>query len=177
LRGNLIALAALATVLNIVEMPHYMYLDHLCRLYVFFIAGVIVAKNLGAAMNAFDRFALLFGAAFVAACVAHYFDMLPEDKMIIVGLLSLPALHAWARSRYLPAAGFLSWIGRYTLAIYLLNTISIGLMKGVLLYAFPWNAESVAWMALPLVAGGLFVPIIVKKALLARVPFLDRITS
>jgi hypothetical protein len=60
--------------------------------------------------------------------------------------------------------GWLAWLGRWSLAIYLMNTIAIGLTKGVMLKVLPWHGINfllyfplltLAGVALPLAVAGL----------------------
>jgi uncharacterized membrane protein YcfT len=75
-------------------------------------------------------------ALFVALLAMSLWLELPKW---LVGMASVPAVLAWMQN--LPAApqGWLAVLGRASLAIYLMNTIAIGLTKGVMLKLLPWD--------------------------------------
>jgi hypothetical protein len=64
------------------------------------------------------------------------------------------------------------------MAIYLLNTVAIGLTKALLLAAgVGWTASGFLVHAPALTLAGVFLPILVKVHVLRRLPALDRMTS
>lgn len=71
----------------------------------------------------------------------------------------------------------LAFLGRYTLSVYLLNTIVIGCVKLVLLATIGWSHDRFPLAFTILLVAGAWGPILVKKLLFARVPWLDRITT
>jgi hypothetical protein len=81
----------------------------------------------------------------------------------------------------LPPIDRLEWplfFGRYSMAIYLFNTIAIGLAKAALIAAgIPWTATGF-WVHAPaLTLAGVFLPILGKTLVLRRIPPLDRMTD
>ncbi len=122
--------------------------------------------------------ALLAAFVLCLAVIAAAGQNWPDWAVLLpVGALSLPALHgAVRRCRGAPAAALL-WLGRYSFAIYLFNTLCIGFAKGVLLRMVPWRAPYFAEFAVVLMAAGVFGPILLKRFALRRFGTLDRLTS
>ena len=59
----------------------------------------------------------------------------------------------------------LAWIGRASLTIYLINTIAIGLTKGLLLRVLPWDGVNFLLYFPVLTLAGVALPMLVKRAL------------
>ena len=68
-------------------------------------------------------------------------------------------------------------LGEYTFTIYLMNTLAIGLAKGVLLEVLPWDHANFALYFPLLLAAGLLGPIALHRTVLSRQPLLARITK
>ncbi len=96
---------------------------------------------------------------------------------IIFGLLSVPALLGLVRSSVFNCSDMLLMLGKYTFSIYLMNTIVIGLVKVVFFRIISWDGVNFLWYAPMLLVSGLFVPIAVKKYVLKRFAYLDKITN
>lgn len=73
--------------------------------------------------------------------------------------------------------GSLLFLGRYSFMIYLGNTACIGLAKGVLLRALPWDGAHFYLFAAVLMAAGIGGPVALKRGVCARFPALDRLTD
>lgn len=81
----------------------------------------------------------------------------------LVGLLSVPfvlTVHQKAGGRI---KAWLMFIGSYTLSIYLMNTIFIGLAKSVLMMGVPWRGNYFYIHFVVLGVAGIFFPILVKR--------------
>ena len=72
---------------------------------------------------------------------------------------------------------FLTLLGRYTFAIYLVNVLAIGATKAVVFKFISWDGPRFFLVGPILLASGLFVPILVKGYLFRRLPWLDKITT
>jgi hypothetical protein len=71
----------------------------------------------------------------------------------------------------------LLFFGGHAFVIYLLNTILIGVTKGVMLKVLPWDGINFALFAPALMTAGLFGPILVKHLVLRHIRYLDRMTD
>jgi len=89
---------------------------------------------------------------------------LAAPKWLVGALSVLPVL--WTMRR-LPAAwqDRLAWIGRASLTIYLINTIAIGVTKGLLLRVLPWDGINFLLYFPVLTLAGVALPMLVKSAL------------
>ena len=111
-----------------------------------------------------------------AACLA----VVGDNPVLFVGLsslLALPALHGLVRARAINTSKSLLWLGSFAFVIYLVNTLSIGLTKAVLLKFGSWDGTNFLLFFPLLIAAGLLGPIALKTVLLRGVRFLDRLTN
>jgi hypothetical protein len=93
-----------------------------------------------------------------------------------VSLVALPALHAMVRRLPDAALRLIDPLGAYAFAIYLLNTIFIGLAKALLMRQLPWEAAWFPLFAAVLLVAGIAGPVVAKMLLFRPVPALDRLT-
>lgn len=161
-------------------LPPVMYLNKLADHAVFFPIGLLVAFAGARAMAAFDRvwpLALLVLGGLVVATVLGLLDR--RLALLPCGLAALPAVHGLVRAlgegALARACGF---FGRYSMVIYLFNTIAIGLTKAVLIkLGWQWTAQG-ATLAVPLLMlAGIAAPILGKILVLRWIPPLDRMTD
>jgi peptidoglycan/LPS O-acetylase OafA/YrhL len=180
LRGRAAPLLVLALVLYVLPVPHVMYLDRIARFMSFFAMGGLASDSGEAWLELVDRY---FAVALVALLAALWlfltvFPALPPDvPLFVCGALSMPALHGLVRHRYFASSSLLLTFGVYSFVIYLLNTPCIGLVKGVMLKALPWDGVNFLFYALLLTAAGLYLPILLRRYVLSRVPALYRMTA
>jgi fucose 4-O-acetylase-like acetyltransferase len=135
-----------------------------------------------------DRWWLLWCALFVGGLISTHSslwgDLLslgsPDNfkpYKILFGLLSIPALLGLVRSTAFARSEMLLTFGKYTFAIYLMNTMAIGFIKAILFKVAPWDGFNFFWYAPTLLAAGIFLPIAAKKYLIKRFPYFDKITN
>lgn len=163
-----------------VGLPAVMYFNKLADHAVFFPIGMLAAALGPRAMAATDRTwpaAMALLAALVSATVAGLIDR--RDALLVCGLVAIPALHGLVRRLDRGAIGDgLLGLGRYSMAIYLFNTIAIGLTKAALVRAGVAWTPAGATAAVPvLMLAGVLAPILVKTLILRRIPVLDRLTD
>ncbi len=186
-------LMLIAIVLYLIQAPAILYMDRVCRFFVFFVAGGVAARAGARWWAILDRWylpallALLAVVSFAASGgggVVHFnwktdaADHFPyKTYMLASGLLSMVALHGLARSPLVARRDWLMFVGTMSFAIYLLNTICLGLTKGVMLKFLSWNSHDFVLIASVMMAAGVFGPILIKRYLLRHVPTLDRITD
>ena len=172
-------LVLLGLALQFTDPPPIAYLDRFAAHFVFFAAGAWVAARQEAALPLFERLQGLWWALFGAAlglALAGWLDA--RQAMLACGLLCIPALHGMMR---LPPVSSLRWpllLGRYAMAIYLFNTLAIGLAKAMLIAAgIGWTAPEFPVHAVVLMLAGLGLPIALKVLVLRRIRPLDRLTD
>lgn len=143
--------------------------------YALFLAiGIMTARNYPTFIRNLDKFGWIALVLFIALSFTHF--LLPYPKLIL-GLVSIQALIFLLR---LPvfnhSAVLLTW-GKYVFAIYLFNTLFIGLVKGIGLKFVPWDGLNFMVYFPLLVASGILLPLAFKKWVLAKWPPLDRMTA
>jgi fucose 4-O-acetylase-like acetyltransferase len=170
-----------ALLLYAAPMPHVLYLDRVATYYIFFLLGGACVQRERLWLAAIDRqvwyLLLLFAVVvtFQTLPVSAFLEW--HTKMLIAGVLSIPALHALVRRPALVESPTLLRLGVFSFVIYLLNTPCIGLIKGVLLKWIPFDGADFLIYAPLLMIGGTVGPILLKRFLLRPVPVLDRMTE
>jgi Acyltransferase family len=173
------ALLAVSAPLTLLPVPALIYADRIVAYAPFFLAGMVAADDDYAWCRGLDRgrwaLAVLFAGALLLDL--RYGAEIPRNlAMLGVSLVALPALHAMVRHLPDAAARLLDRLAPYAFAIYLLNTVFIGLAKALLMKQLPWDATWFPVFALVLAAAGVAGPIAVKALLFRPVPALDRLT-
>lgn len=182
-------LLLVAVLLYAIAAPPLFYLDRVCRFFVFFVAGGLAARGGAHWWSLLDRWHMPALLALVALLI-YVVGFVPFDwsdgaagffpyksYMLAAGLLSMVALHGFVRRS---AAGHLDWlvfVGNMCFAIYLLNTIVLGLTKGVLLKFLAWDAQNFPTIAAVMMLAGVAGPILIKRYVLRHIPPLDRVTD
>lgn len=110
---------------------------------------------------------LAFIFIFVSISIAFYFYHLPKALM---GLLSIPAFHSLVLLFESERLKLLSFFGKYTFAIYLMNTIVIGFIKAISFKYLGFSYNNFGFLFSFLVLGGLFVPILIKILIFNKLP-------
>ena len=186
-------LMLVAIVLYLIQAPPVFYMDRVCRFFVFFVAGGVAARAGARWWAILDQWYLPALLALVAVVsfaasggggVVHFnwktdaADHFPyKTYMLASGLLAMVAFHGLARSQMVARREWLVFLGTMSFAIYLLNTICLGLTKGILLKFLSWNARDFPLIASVMMVAGVIGPIVIKRYLLRHVPALDRITD
>jgi fucose 4-O-acetylase-like acetyltransferase len=180
LRGRSAPLLVLALILYVLPVPQVLYLDRIARFMSFFAMGGLASDAGKSWLDLVDRY---FPLALLALLVALSVSLLvfpawnPDIPLFVCGTLSMPALHGLVRHRYFANSSLLLTFGAYSFVIYLLNTPFIGLVKGAMLKLLPWDGANFLLYAPVLTAAGVFLPILLRRYLLSRVPALDRMTA
>ncbi|HJY77962.1 MAG TPA: acyltransferase [Burkholderiales bacterium] len=86
-----------------------------------------------------------------------------EPPKWLVGAASVPAVLAWMQSLPPRPQAWLAVLGRASLAIYLMNTIAIGLTKGVMLKFLPWDGVNFLLYFPLLTLAGIAAPILILQ--------------
>ena len=172
-------LVAVGLVLQFLPVPAVLYLDRFASHFLFFAAGIWVAQRQDRLLPAFAHWLGPWCALFLASLALAGAGIIPERwSMLVCGLLALPALHGLVRAAPLNRLRWPLWFGRYSMVIYLFNTIAIGLAKAVLVaLGVGWTVAGF-WLHAPvLMAAGVFLPIAFKQLVLARAPAVNRLTD
>jgi hypothetical protein len=127
-------------------------------------------------MQLIDKTLPISGTVFSVSLVLATMQVQPELTGEICALSSLAFVHGLMRTDWSGRADALMWLGQFSFAIYLFNTLTIGLAKGVLLKIAPWDGVNFLGFFPILLASGLIGPVLLKKVLLDRFPVLARLT-
>lgn len=177
LGGRAVALLALALAIYLLPLPDQLYLDRIGRYFIFFVLGGVAALYRAAAMELFAKWFWPMVLAFAVSFVLARRDIPPAMSMLVVGALSIPVLHQIARFPCLQHDRILLFFGQYAFVIYLLNTIFIGLAKGLFVKVLPFQGSSFFLALALLFAAGLGGPILLKRYGLRYWPAADRLTN
>lgn len=157
--GRLTAITLVALALYFAPVTERFYLARLCHYFPFFCIGGLMAlhqQRFYPLLRKWGLVLLILFAGVLATC-RH----LPE-AMFICGLFSLPALHGLMLQPFVKHDIVLLFIGQNSMAIYLMNTIFIGLAKlfwfRLLPYEGMWNMSLIA----TLLATGIIGPMAVR---------------
>jgi hypothetical protein len=138
-RGRLacsIGLLGLAIV-SLLPVPRLLYLHGICGNAVFFATGIVAASKDASWTAWLDRHHRALGCGLLLTLVSMLLldiaapNELPVSlRRLATSLIAVPALHALMRGLPARAGTILDALAPYGFAIYLLNTICIGLAKG-----------------------------------------------
>ena len=155
-------------------MTEFLALHQLARYAIFFLVAALCHRHPGVWASMISRYGLWYATAFIASLL-----LLPEAWLpTVAGLLSVPALVAAARwADHWPSLGQrLRFLGRNTLAIYLMSSLAMGLVRALVLMTWGWNGWHFFLVAPAMLAAGLLLPIVAQRWVFARWPWTDRIT-
>ncbi len=121
-----------------------------------------------------DRGFYLFLLLFVACLGAAIYESIPP---IVMGVLSIPALHGLVRRPWCERLNFLETLGKYSFPIYMMNAIVIGIIKSFTFKFVSWDGSNFMWIGPLLFLSGLYLPVLIKKFVFPHIPVLDRATT
>lgn len=164
----------LAVGVHFIPLPHTFALYEVGKYLQFFLLGGLVVLDYERYVLMLDRYALMFIGVFAVGLLL--IDP-GKDQASLLGLLSIPALHAIVRLPLISRSALLVTLGAFSFPIYLMNTLSIGATKAMVLRFMSWDGHNFLIVGPLLLVAGLAIPIFLKKTIIPRFPVLDRITS
>jgi hypothetical protein len=175
-QGRLWPLLLIAVVLHCLTVPQIAYMNRVAYFFVYFLIGCAVGKYRAQAMDWIGKTLPLSGAVFSISLVLATMQVAPDLTGEICALSSLAFIHGLTRTDWLDRSDALMWFGKFSFVIYLFNTLTIGLVKGVLLKVAPWDGINFLAFFPILLLSGVIGPVLLKKILLDRVSLLARLT-
>jgi fucose 4-O-acetylase-like acetyltransferase len=153
--------------LNFAAWPQIFMLDRTIEYLPFFAAGMLLWTGRDLWLRAAPRALWPATVFFAALLVMSYWLKMPKW---LVGAASVPAVLAWML--YVPAGpkGWLVLLGKASLAIYLMNTLVMGLVKGLMLKALPWHGVNFLLYFPVLVLAGVALPILIARVVARYFP-------
>lgn len=159
-----------------VSLPGTLMVNAIMEYSFYFALGCLACLNKDALERLLDQYLIWFVLAFAGSFLTIGIIDDVQSKTVI-GVLSIPAMYAIFGLRFHNLSRTLLFISGYTFAIYLLNTIAIGVVKGVMLKFFSWDGTNFLMFFPVLVMAGMLAPIAVYQLVLRRIPFLARIMN
>ena len=175
-QGRLWPALLLAVVLHCLTVPQIAYLNRVAYFLVYFLIGCVAGKYRAQTMAFIDKTLPISGVVFSVSLVLAATGIEPELTGEICALSSLAFIHGLMRADWSNRATALVWLGKYSFVIYLFNTLTIGLAKGMLLKIAPWDGINFLSFFPILLLSGLMGPVLLKKIGLDRFPVLARLT-
>jgi fucose 4-O-acetylase-like acetyltransferase len=166
----------LAAALHFLSVPEVAYLDRVAYFFVYFMLGCVVGRYRTEAMRLFDTTLPGSAAIFAASMVLATMQVEPVVTGTLCALSSVAFIHGLMRTNWPSHSDALLWFGKYSFAIYLFNTLAIGLSKGLLLKVMPWDGTNFLEFFPILLISGLVGPVLLKRLLFDQVPVLSRLT-
>jgi peptidoglycan/LPS O-acetylase OafA/YrhL len=151
--------------------------------FVTFMLGGILATHQEAYINWLNKWGGVCFAVFVVMLVLviplniEPFPTRVAPLRLVVGLISIPAIHWLVRLKVITKMQILIFWGTYAFPIYLMNTIAIGATKAILLKFVGLEEFNFIWIAVCTMVIGLYGPIFLKLICFSRIPILDKITN
>lgn len=146
-----------------------LYLDRVTEFFLFFAVGGLVAERRATLEPWFLRLLPLWLLLFAISLASEWTPLSAPSRLLLCGLLSIPALHGLVRLPALAHERVLMTLGGYAFTIYLLNTIVIGLAKAGFMKVAPFSGLYATFAMALFFALGMAVPMLVQ-AVLARRP-------
>lgn len=148
--------------------------DRLQVLSIFFVIGVLAGRHHEVAQRVLDRAWLPTLIPFLLLLPSAAHDTFFARWTALLAITAVPGLMRATAS--LPL-GFLETLGRYTLIIYLTNTIFIGLVKVGAVRLGVWHASNFVVIATVMTFTAIGGAILLKRYILVHIPPLDRVTT
>jgi fucose 4-O-acetylase-like acetyltransferase len=177
LKNRLWPLLIVATLLFFIPIPEYFYMDKIGRYFIFFLLGGLAYLSYEKYLNFLDKWRWPLIITFLLSLLLAFTDINWVVRIWICGCLSLLAVHSFIRYKDLSHNKFLLFMGTYAFVIYLLNTISIGVTKGVMLHIMPWDGPNFFIFVPLLFLAGVIGPILAKIIIFRHIKFLDKLTN
>ncbi len=159
---------------HFLDLPGWFALSSLGEYAFVFFLGCLAGDHYSTYSKLVERYGPIFVTPFLVAC---FFALPWGMPKFIMGLLSIPACHAMITMRVTDHWGFLRTLGYYTFPIYLMNTLFIGLTKGVLLKFTSWDGYHFLWFAPLLLVAGTLGPILTQELAIRRSKYLRQIIA
>lgn len=146
--------------------------------YLYFSIGFLLIRHYNKLREIFTKFFILSVILFVFSFTTTQF--LPgQISKLIISLLSIPAIIGLMNNKIIinNLNSTLLLFSEYTFTIYLMNTIVLGLTKGVIFKFISWDGTNFLFILPFLIFLGLTIPILVHKFIFSRIDFLSRMTK
>lgn len=147
-------------------------LDLMAQYAIFFALGGLYIKHRPSILEKIggQRFIFILPFAFGIYSFLHNHQENYNIYKLLLGLSSLPAFLVLQGILPKLYQSFFLYLRQYTFSIYLMNTLSIGLVKGLFFRLTGSSYDLFYLIVIPLVLAGLFIPIFCQKFILSKIP-------
>jgi hypothetical protein len=179
-RGSVPACIAIGATLHLAALtlpiPNTLALRAFCEYSLYFAVGIAFSSRYESAASFIGNNTVVFIGLFLSSLLT--IPSLPEQvSKTVVGLAAIPAffgIASWVRGY--TDRWMLLTLGSYSLSIYLMNTMFIGLAKGLMFEITHWHGTNFVAFFFVLFAAGLIGPLLMQKYVLSRLPLIGRVT-
>jgi fucose 4-O-acetylase-like acetyltransferase len=142
----------------------------------YFSLGILFISYYDMVKEIITKYFMIFLTAFILSFFLIPY-LTPDVNKTVIGLLSIPALFGMISLPFINKKSErpLILFGEYTLTIYLLNTITIGLAKGTLFKFWNWNGTNFIFFIPILLFAGIGIPILLYKYFFSHSAYLSKI--
>lgn len=156
-------LLILGAILWLPSLPEEFYIHRIAVYFIFFVVGGLVAQNRDWVMAWMARW--WWASMLLLAAMIWLFSDYPIG-LLLCGLFAIPALHGLFLRPFWQGDSVFLTLGRYSMGIYLMNTIFIGVAKIGWQQALPTEGEWALPFLLSVFAVGIVGPMLVRRTLL-----------
>lgn len=178
-KWNLIPLLLISLIINIVQLPAYLYLDFIGRNYIYFILGCIAFQHKDIYYQFINKysynFLLIALSCLTMYLIGIYFDYNAYWLNLPIAISIIPGIHGIIKTKT-NENGILFKISKYTFPIYLFNVPLIGLTKAIMLKFTTWNGIHFLIFLPILFVAGLYGAILLRKLFLEKIPVINKLT-
>jgi len=158
-------------VLYFFQFPDIFALNFFFQMLPYFMLGCIAIKNYEVYIKYLNAYKYLFIVVFLSLSIVFYFLNVPK---IVMGLASIPGLHAVILLTNVEKKTVLSILGVFSFSIYLMNTLVMGFVKSISFKLFEISYANFYLIALIMIFLGLSIPIIIKKYIINKIPYINK---
>jgi fucose 4-O-acetylase-like acetyltransferase len=147
---------------SFVSISHFVALHQICAYFVFILTGAIAAKQQDLYLANIDKWGWAWVSLFgISLFFTYHHTSIP---LLVTGMISIPALHTLIRKNPLAKADLLLTLGTFVFPIYLMNTIFMGSIRGMILQFVSWDYWHFLIICPILIIAGLAGPVLIYRA-------------
>lgn len=171
--GSMATLIILGGLFILIPNVNFLAAGQITKFFLFFVLG-------GVAIKYWQTYTKIIDKIWVYTLILMIFligsNNFKGSNWIYMTGLALPTLHGLCR-KITYGSKILEKIGEMTFPIYLINTIAIGVTKGIMLKITNWNGTNFIIFFPVLFLAGIWIPILIKKYFISRYYWLNKILS